>query len=97
MTDHTRPALRLLVLRLTVLVVMVGAVFLLLTLAGSAGEPPPPTMDYVVAHGDTLWDIAESVMVAGGDVREVVDGIQDLNGLSGGAIHPGQTLRLPLG
>ena len=97
MTVLTRTAaLRLLVLRLTVLVVMIGAVFLLLSQAGSADEPPPPTMDYVVAPGDTLWEIAASVSEPGADLRLVVDDITGLNDLSGGIIHPGQTLRLPL-
>jgi Tfp pilus assembly protein FimV len=89
-------ALRLLVLRLAVLVVLTGAVFLLLTSAGSADEPPPPTMTYVVEPGDTLWDIAAWVVEPGADPRRMVDDIQDLNQLAGGTIQPGQTLRLPL-
>ena len=92
---HT-DALRLLVLRLAVLVVTTGAVFLLLTSAGSAGEPAPPTMTYVVQSGDTLWDIAASVGEPGADLRRVVDDIQALNQLEGGTIRPGQALRLPL-
>jgi nucleoid-associated protein YgaU len=48
----------------------------------------------VVQSGDTLWSIASS-LDAGGDVRALVDEIQQLNGLSGAELLPGQTLRLP--
>jgi nucleoid-associated protein YgaU len=48
----------------------------------------------VVQPGDTLWSIAGSL---GGDddVRAVVDEIQELNGLEGSALVPGQVLVLP--
>jgi nucleoid-associated protein YgaU len=48
----------------------------------------------VVQPGDTLWSIARG---AGGtdDVREVVDRIQQLNGLQGTVLIPGQVLELP--
>ena len=48
----------------------------------------------VVRSGDTLWSIASSV-AAGHDVRAVVDRIQELNGLRGSELVPGQVLRLP--
>ena len=48
----------------------------------------------VVRPGDTLWSIASAV-AEGADVRVVVDEIQELNGLSGSELVPGQTLRLP--
>jgi nucleoid-associated protein YgaU len=48
----------------------------------------------VVRSGDTLWSIASS-MAEGADVRPVVDRIQELNGLQGTEIRPGQTLLLP--
>lgn len=48
----------------------------------------------VVAPGDTLWSIAESV-AADDDVRVVVDRIQELNGLQGSGLVPGQILQLP--
>jgi hypothetical protein len=48
----------------------------------------------VVQPGDTLWSIATS-LVGDGDVRAVVDEIQELNGLNGGVLVPGQTLLLP--
>jgi nucleoid-associated protein YgaU len=48
----------------------------------------------VVEPGDTLWSIAGSV-AGSDDVRPVVDRIQELNGLSGTDLVPGQVLRLP--
>jgi LysM repeat protein len=49
----------------------------------------------VVEQGDSLWSIAASVAGEGDDVRAVVDRIQELNGLSGSAVLPGQVLELP--
>jgi LysM repeat protein len=48
----------------------------------------------VVQSGDTLWSIANSV-AGDEDVRAVVDRIQQVNGLSGSALEPGQVLHLP--
>ena len=48
----------------------------------------------VVQSGDTLWSIAASV-ADGDDVRVVVDRIQELNGLEGAELAPGQVLELP--
>jgi nucleoid-associated protein YgaU len=48
----------------------------------------------VVQPGDTLWSIATS-LGGDGDVRAVVDEIQELNDLNGAALVPGQTLLLP--
>ena len=47
-----------------------------------------------VRSGDTLWSIASSV-AGDGDVRAVVDAIQEVNGLDGTALVPGQVLVLP--
>ena len=48
---------------------------------------------YRVQSGDTLWSIA--VRHSGGDPREGVWRLQRENGLTGGALVPGQVLRLP--
>ncbi|RZU32596.1 LysM domain-containing protein [Blastococcus saxobsidens] len=52
------------------------------------------TSSVVVEHGDTLWSIAGAV-AGERDVREVVDRIQELNGLHSADIEPGQVLQLP--
>jgi nucleoid-associated protein YgaU len=48
----------------------------------------------VVEPGDTLWSIATS-LGGEGDVRAVIDEIQELNDLESAELTPGQTLRLP--
>jgi len=56
------------------------------------------TQHYVtvtVRPGDTLWSIAVSHTRAGTDVQEAVDRISDVNRLQGGALQPGQHLRIP--
>lgn len=65
--------------------------------AGSALPPdrvPAAGETVTVAPGDTLWDIAGS-RYPDADVRQTVYEIEQLNGLSGPAIRPGQHLRLP--
>ena len=48
----------------------------------------------VVQPGDTLWSIAGS-LGGDGDVRVVVDRIQELNDLGDAPLQPGQVLQLP--
>ena len=66
------------------------------SLVGTADEGLVLVSDHsvVVQHGDTLWDIARSV-AGDQDVRAVVDEIQQVNGLDGATLVPGQVLRLP--
>ena len=64
-------------------------------LAGSDGDLRLAGVQSVVVQpGDTLWSIAGEVS-GDGDVREVVDRIQELNGLPGTVLIPGQVLELP--
>jgi nucleoid-associated protein YgaU len=48
----------------------------------------------VVEPGDTLWSIASS-LDGDSDVRTLIDEIQELNGLDGVDLVPGQRLQLP--
>ncbi|MFP5369185.1 MAG: LysM peptidoglycan-binding domain-containing protein [Actinomycetes bacterium] len=61
---------------------------------GGPGLRLAGTNSVVVEQGDTLWSIATSVAVDE-DVRVVVDRIQELNGLRGTDVVPGQVLLLP--
>ena len=56
----------------------------------------PEVQRYVVAPGDTLWDLAVGVAKPGEDVREVVRDIETLNGMSSVALTAGQELLLPV-
>jgi hypothetical protein len=50
----------------------------------------------VTVHpGDTLWSIASSHAAPSADVQEVVDRISAANHIAGGALQPGQHLRIP--
>jgi len=86
---------RLLVLRMLVLSVAVCAVFLLISAADAESEPPA-TQEHVVAAGESLWVIAESVAPDDADLRRVVREIRALNDLSDATIRPGEVLILPL-
>jgi nucleoid-associated protein YgaU len=83
-----------LALRLLILLVAVGAVFLL---AGrvAAGQAHIETK-YVVQSGDTLWRIAIEAAGEDDDIREVVRGIRELNRLETPLIRPGQILLVPI-
>lgn len=66
-------------------------------LANPAETPrPAETATVVVGSGDTLWGIAEGLVV-GADRRETIAQIMDLNGLATASdIHPGDILVVPV-
>jgi nucleoid-associated protein YgaU len=87
--------------RLVALAAVTFVASVVVILAGRVGHadaeldgPPPAPEVYVVQPGDTLWSIATSLN-GDGDVRSVIDEIQQLNGLNSAVLVPGQTLLLP--
>ena len=92
--------------RLSVLLGLVTALFVLWQLVPAvvdAVTTPPTTSSatsdlrisgptYVAQAGDTLWDVARAVP-AGGDVRDRVDLLAEVNGSA--TIVAGQTVRIP--
>lgn len=87
--------------RVTLLLLLVGLVFALLTVfggqsaaTGEAGEPVV-TRTVVVGEGDTLWGIAAEV-AAPGEVREMMHYIEDLNALSSSSLMLGQEIAVPV-
>ena len=52
----------------------------------------PVEVTYVVRAGDTLWGIASRIP---GDRRRAVYEIRQANKLAGGALQPGQILKIP--
>jgi nucleoid-associated protein YgaU len=75
-----------------VAIVLLAAVVLWAVLARDTGASAGTT-HYRVQPGDTLWSIA--LAHVGGDPREAVWRIQELNDLEGATIVPGQRLRVP--
>ena len=60
---------------------------------------PPPTEVVTVGTGETLWDIAADLAgrgVGDGDVRAVVQDLEELNGLDSAMLLAGQDIRGPL-
>ena len=88
--------------RLVLTALFVGLILAALTVfgatsaaTGEAGEPVP-TRTVMVDEGDTLWDIAADV-AAPGEVREMVQRIQELNALSESGVYVGQEIAVPVG
>lgn len=85
------------VIRLLVLVAVASAVLLLLLgeTGVDADAPTAAPVEYRVEPGDSLWEIAEPHTAPGGDVRETVRHLLELNGLDGADLRPGQVLLVP--
>jgi LysM repeat protein len=83
--------------RLSVLLTTVSIVFLLIGGAAEAETPPPPTIDYVVEPGDTLWAIAAAHTEPGEDIRDTIAEIIQVSGAADSMIRPGQVLQIPQG
>ena len=85
-----------LTVRLAILLAAAGAVlFLLLGSGAGAGTALSPTEIHVVRSGETLWSIAESLVPASEDTRQMVQNLKRLNKLEGGLIAVGQQLMVP--
>lgn len=84
--------------RLVVLALVVGLALGVLSLGREAGASRTAEAEagdaviYVVQPGDTLWDIARS-MVPGSDPRPLVAELSDISG--GSLLQPGQQLVVP--
>ena len=93
LTRRGRLARSLVVLSLSVVVVAGFA-----SRAGAGDAVVDRASSYVsvvVAPGDTVWTIA-AAMADGRDVRGLVDEIVAVNGLRGGSVEAGQSLRVPV-
>ena len=75
--------------------VVLGAITFLGPSLGPRVENASATQATVtVKHGETLWDIAQSVN-PGGDVRDTVVRIMEMNSLTSTAVDAGQRLEVP--
>lgn len=80
----------------TLALMLAGGVFFGAGAVGTekAGTPEPSTI-VTVGPGDTLWGIAAESS-EGGDVRDVMAEIEQLNALETPVLQAGQRLRVPL-
>ncbi len=83
--------------RLALSAATICMVFLMIGGSADAGTPAPAPIEYVVAPGDTLWEIAEARTSPGEDVRRLISDIARLSGVDDATIFPGQVLLIPGG
>jgi len=87
---------RLVVLVLALVVVLgLGLYWAAGSVATEKPGTPEPTRVIMVGTGETLWGIAAD-LAEDGDVRAMVDRIEQLNALDSGMVVAGQRLRIPL-
>lgn len=91
----TTTAKRQLSVRLSTFLGAVLTVFLLIGGAAGAESPANPALEYEVAAGDTLWQIAADHAEPGVDVRNLIADIKEISGIDSSTIYPGQLLRIP--
>ena len=77
------------------LVVIVGALFLLFQEEAVSSSGSPEAKTVVVRSGDTLWEIADRFSPESADLRIVIRELASFNGLHSKALRPGQVLRIP--
>ena len=86
---------RLVVLALALIAVLaVGLVLASGSVATDEPGTPEPTRVVMVGTGETLWGIA-SDLADDGDVRAMIDRIEQLNALDSGMVSAGQRLLVP--
>lgn len=60
------------------------------------GSAPSASNTYIVAEGETLWSIAQSITPASGDVRDTIVTVKSMNLLDSANIQPGDQLLVPI-
>jgi Tfp pilus assembly protein FimV len=81
---------------LAVFAIAVAAVIVAPQAFAQESSAPPASDTYVVAHGETLWSIAESLTPPSGDVRDTVDTVMSMNLLDSASISPGDQILVPI-
>jgi LysM repeat protein len=86
---------RLLRTSLVCFIVVIGVV---VGSRASADGPsvPAPADTYTVASGETLWEIASTLVSPGESTQSVVNRILQLNHMDSATIHPGDQILVPI-
>ena len=74
---------------------IVASIFVAGTAVATDPEPPIEVATVTIAPGETLWHHAQDVPTTGQDLRDVVDIIMEINGLSTSHLQAGQQLLVP--
>ncbi len=82
-------------LTLTLAVLFAWVLFGSGTADAAAQATGPTTSVVVVQAGENLWSIAQNLN-PGGDPRDLVIRIREINGLGAGHVFPGQSLIVPI-
>lgn len=80
---------------LTFLMVFAAVISVFIASAANATKISD-TKTYIVSTGDTLWGIAEYCSTDNRDLREVMDDIMKLNGMTSAQINIGEELTIPV-
>lgn len=85
-------------LALVLLSVLLGLAVWSVSAKAFASEPGGgvEVQTVTVQPGETLWRLAAGVAESGEDVRDVVQEIQELNGMESAAVRAGEQLLLPV-
>lgn len=93
-----RPEARVVWLRAALCAAVVTlALLAAMGMGAGADEPEPPAVAYVVAPSDTLWSIAADRASPGSDLRKLVAGIREANGMTDSNLRAGRTIVVPMG
>ena len=83
--------------RWTAVVVVAVVALVVAPQAFAQSDSAPSASDtYVVADGETLWSIAQSITPSSRDVRDTVETVKSMNLLDSANIRPGDQLLVPI-
>ena len=81
---------------LVIVAVLIVNAILGLSDASGLSEEKSEYIELTIEYGDTLWEIADTYMPDGMDLRECVYILCELNSITAGSIYPGQVILVPV-
>ena len=85
------------VVRTVAVLVAAAALFTGGRAVAESPSAPVAVDSYTVGSGETLWSIASAFTAPGEDVRETVDALARLNGMTDSALTAGEQILVPVG
>lgn len=97
MTIRTVPTARARFARTVLVLLVIGLIALIAPQAAASDTPGELVADtWTVSAGETLWEIAAAHTLPGGDVRETLRDIKDLNAFSSSQVQAGSQILVPI-